>query len=252
MTAVPTSVCPQAGHRSGWASPRWAHTVCQASHTGSTTGGCPSAVRLSARAAVCVGWYSPDARTPRLCGLGTGCSHRWRKAATAKVIRCGEALRPAASSQRARGRQVTRAPSQATRRAFVSGPPRSACARDVPPRPRGESAPGSAPGHGVFVGGPKRCRRWPNCCGRIGAGRANAPRAPGGRIAARPGAAHRPSPDRARAAAAPGADSREAGRRGGRAARPSTAGPPARCPACPAWAATVGGASPGQWPATAG
>jgi hypothetical protein len=165
MTAVPTSVCPQAGHRSGWASPRWAHTVCQASHTGSTTGGCPSAVRLSARAAVCVGWYSPDARTPRLCGLGTGCSHRWRKAATAKVIRCGEALRPAASSQRARGRQVTRAPSQATRRAFVSGPPRSACARDVPPRPRGESAPGSAQATGSLSEGPSGAGDGPTAAG---------------------------------------------------------------------------------------
>ena len=59
MTLVHTSRWPQVGHRSGWASPRWAHTVCQSNPPGTTTGGCPSAARHSASAAVCVAWYSP-------------------------------------------------------------------------------------------------------------------------------------------------------------------------------------------------
>ena len=58
-TPVHTRSWPQAGHRSGWASPRCAHTVCQASGTGTSTGSCPSAVRQLAKASAWVGWYNP-------------------------------------------------------------------------------------------------------------------------------------------------------------------------------------------------
>ena len=45
MTSRHTRSCPQAGPRSGCASPRWAQAVCQSSTTGTTTGGCPTCVR---------------------------------------------------------------------------------------------------------------------------------------------------------------------------------------------------------------
>ena len=61
MTPVHTSSWPQVGHRSGWASPRWAHTVCQSRRTGTSTGGCPSAVRQTARASACVVMVQPIA-----------------------------------------------------------------------------------------------------------------------------------------------------------------------------------------------
>ena len=54
LPVLETSSWPQVGHRSGWASPRGAHTVCQVSATGVSTGGCPSAVRQTARASAWV------------------------------------------------------------------------------------------------------------------------------------------------------------------------------------------------------
>jgi hypothetical protein len=59
ITPVHTRNWPHRGHRSGCRSPRSAHTVCQSSGSGPSTGGCPSAARHPARAAACVGWYNP-------------------------------------------------------------------------------------------------------------------------------------------------------------------------------------------------
>jgi hypothetical protein len=59
MTPVHTTRWPHIGHRSGWRSPRWAHTVCQSRPGGTSTGGCPRWARQTARASACVGWYSP-------------------------------------------------------------------------------------------------------------------------------------------------------------------------------------------------
>src|SRR5262245_55446123 len=131
MTPVHTSRWPQVGHRSGWASPRWAHTVCQVSGTGVSTGGCPSAVRQTTRAFIGVEWYSPYDYTTRVCGTGTWRSHHCRKSATGNVIRWGEAGPASASSCRAREVKVTEAPSYATSRAFLIGPPRRYRARYV-------------------------------------------------------------------------------------------------------------------------
>jgi hypothetical protein len=68
---------------------------------------------------------------PPVCGTGTCNSQRCSKAVTARVIRWAEAWPPSASSGRARQVKVTRAPSQATSRAFLLGPPRRYRARDV-------------------------------------------------------------------------------------------------------------------------
>src|SRR5262245_3991728 len=131
MTPVHTSRWPQVGHRSGWASPRCAPTVCQSSAAGTSSGGWPSAARQTARTAAWLGWYSPYDRTTRVWGIGTCSSQRWRKSATGKVISWIPGRTPSASSGRAREVQVTRAPSYATKRPFLMGPPRRDRARYV-------------------------------------------------------------------------------------------------------------------------
>ena len=50
----------------GMGPPHAGHAVCQSNPTGTTSGGCPSAARHRASAAVRVAWYSPEHRTVRV------------------------------------------------------------------------------------------------------------------------------------------------------------------------------------------
>jgi hypothetical protein len=163
------------GHCSGCMAPRCAHTVCQSRRAGTATGGCPSATRQWASAAAGVGWESPEDRTTRVCGAGTGRSTRGRTGAPGTVIRWGEGLPASASSWRAREPKVTRSPSQATSRACLLGPPRRERAREITTPAPGRERSMMRTCHCVLVGWPNRVRRLRNGCGRRGSGHPTSP-----------------------------------------------------------------------------
>jgi hypothetical protein len=184
MPPGPTRACPQVGQRSGWASPRWAHTVCQARGAGTRTGGWPHWSRQRASASGWVGWDSPEDRTTRVWGAGTCSSHRGRKSSLDNVIRARCAAPDVGSSALARYVQGTRSPSQATSRTFLIGPPRRDRARDVTtPAPCGSRAI-MRTFHRVLGGWPRRVSRWENCWGRLASGSTRSSRAQARRRAA--------------------------------------------------------------------
>ena len=115
---------PHLGQRSGWASPRAWHAVCQSSTAGGTTGPCPRYARQMAKAIPLVGAYNPEHRTTRVPGGGPCSRYRRINSSMDRRMRPGRPLVPPTSSPFSRSRKVTTPCAHATSRWLAKGPPR--------------------------------------------------------------------------------------------------------------------------------